>query len=184
MKTVRFSKVVERSSKPEVYLLLTKDDPVFKRALKASRIMTVLSKKIGPKMEYGLVGYNDKQRGQILMFPKSLKTFEGMKVVGIKYDVFAGEIEKKIMKTPAPTKPSSVKDRATKTKMEKSFPNNGTKKTEKMLLEKVIQFPKPELETEDEDEKSEDLKGYVRQAMRQLEKGNGVAAYNLLKRID
>ena len=75
MKTARFSQVVAKSGKPEVYLLLTKDDHVFRKAVAGNQIMMIPGKGRSSKSDYGLVGYDEKQRGQLLLFPKSLKKF-------------------------------------------------------------------------------------------------------------
>jgi hypothetical protein len=40
MKTVRFSQVVAKLGKPEVYLPFSKDDPLLKKAIKTHRMMT------------------------------------------------------------------------------------------------------------------------------------------------
>lgn len=90
-KTVRFTRVVERSGEPHVHTLwLPPDkDPEFKRALAANRVMTV-EQNVG-KPDVGVVGFDDDsaQGGQFLIFPKSLKTFGGARVIGIKFDLIA-----------------------------------------------------------------------------------------------
>lgn len=89
MKTVRFSKVVEKCGKPEVYLLMTETDPDFQKALHADRIMSLSDDSHGAGTEYGTIGYDKKRKGQLLMFHKTVKAFKELKVVGIKYDLFA-----------------------------------------------------------------------------------------------
>lgn len=180
MKTVRFSKVVEKCGKPEVYLLMTETDADFQKALHANKVMSLSDDSHGAGTEYGTVGYVKKRKGQLLVFPKSLKSFEDMKVVGIKYDLFAED---------EASEPPAKKKAAAKTPPKKAKAHSPAKqvprpakKTEKAPAAKVIHFPKPEPE-EDEDESVSHLKGYARQALRALEKNNSVAAYNLLKRI-
>ena len=181
MKTVRFSKVVEKSGKPEVYLLMTETDPEFQKALHADKIMSLSDDSHGAGTEYGTVGYDKKRKGQLLLFPKTLKSFEDMKVVGIKYDLFAEEAASESpMKKKAVAKEAPKKAKAPPKAKPASRP---AIKSEKAPAAKVIHFPKPEPEEEDEDESITEIKGSVRQAMRSLEKGNSVAAYNLLKRI-
>ena len=181
MKTVRFSRVVEKCGKPEVYLLMTETDPEFQKALHADKIMSLSGDSHGAGTEYGTVGYDKKRKGQLLLFPKTLKAFEDVKVVGIKYDLFAEEETSES----SPKKQTKAKDPATKAKAPASAKAAArkSKKEDKPSTAKVIHFPKPEPEEEDEDETVTALKGYARQAMRALEKNNSVAAYNLLERI-
>jgi len=88
-KTVRFTRVVERSGQPEAHALwLPPDkDPEFKRALAAHRVMSVQPRR--GKTDLGFVGFDEKRSkgGQFLIFPKSLRSFEGAEVVGIKFDL-------------------------------------------------------------------------------------------------
>jgi hypothetical protein len=186
MKSVRFSKVVEKSGKPEVYLLMSETDPDFNKALKAGKIMSLSDESHGSGTEYGTVGYDKKRHGQLLIFPKSLKAFSEAKIIGIKYDLFAEEDGHHVEKSSSSPKKSS------KTKKEKSVKPKPAmkpkeekaarqKKAPKPAAKKVIPFPTKKAQHEDDDE--DDLKATVRQAMRALEKGNSVAAYNILKRI-
>jgi hypothetical protein len=89
-KTVRFTQVVERAGEPHVHTLwLPPDkDPELKRAAAAHRVMTIESG-AGGKTDVGVVGFDGDQKktGQLLIFPKSLKRFEGARVVGIKFDL-------------------------------------------------------------------------------------------------
>jgi hypothetical protein len=178
MKTVRFSKVVEKCGKPEVYLLMTETDPNFQNALHADKVMSLSDDSHGAGTEYGTVGYDKKRKGQLLLFPKSLKSFEEMKVVGIKYDLFAEDGTNE----PAPKK-KAAKEPSKKVKPESKPAERPSKRAQQP---KVIRFPKPETDDEHEEEQEAvtEIKGYVRQAMRALEKGNSVAAYNLLKHIN
>ena len=91
-KTVRFTQVVERSGRPQVHTLwLPPDkDPELQRAQKAHRVMTIEPGSSGSKTDVGTVGFKrDAKLGQFLIFPKSLKTFDGAHVVGIKFDLVA-----------------------------------------------------------------------------------------------
>lgn len=89
VKTVRFSQVVQKSGKPEVYLLWAapEQDSQFAKALKAGRIMTVHQGH--GHTDFGVVGYEKGANEQLLIFPKSLKSFEDKRVVGVKYDLVA-----------------------------------------------------------------------------------------------
>lgn len=88
-KTVRFTRVVERSGQPQSHALwLPPDkDPEFKRALAAHRVMSVQPRR--GKTDQAFVGFDEQRSkgGQFLIFPKSLKPFEGAEIVGIKFDL-------------------------------------------------------------------------------------------------
>lgn len=91
-KTVRFTQVVERSGRPQVHTLwLPPDkDPELQRAQKAHRVMTIEPGSGGSKADVGTIGFErDAKLGQYLIFPKSLKAFDGARVVGIKFDLVA-----------------------------------------------------------------------------------------------
>jgi hypothetical protein len=178
MKSVRFSKVVEKSGRPEVYLLMSETDPEFHKALDAGKIMSLSDDSHGAGTEYGKVGYDKKRRGQLLLFPKSLKSFADAKIIGIKYDLFAEPDGQEPSRTKEPKK-SKSKTRKASAKL----PKRETKKKQvepKPKTEKVIPF---QVEEEEQDDDHDHLKAFVRQAMRALEKGNSVAAYNILKRV-
>jgi len=66
-------------------------DPELQRAEKAHRVMTIESGAPGGKADVGRVGFDpDSARpAQFLIFPKSLKSFEDVRVVGIKFDLVA-----------------------------------------------------------------------------------------------
>ena len=81
MKTTRFSEVVAQCGRPEVYLLFDPNDAEFRAALKGHRVMTVVEERSATA--YGAVGYDADRHGQLLLFPKSLKLFEGARIVGI-----------------------------------------------------------------------------------------------------
>lgn len=92
MKTVRFAQVVARSGKPHphAFWVAPERDKEFLAAQKADRVMTVAPLEPG-KADIGTIGF-DKARaknGQVLIFPKSLRAFEGAHVVGIKF----GEVD-------------------------------------------------------------------------------------------
>ena len=91
-KTVRFAQIVERSGQPQVHTLWLppEKDPELKRAQKAHRVMTVMPGG-GGKTDVGFIGFDPAhpKNGQFLIFPKSLKAFEGARVVGIKFDLVA-----------------------------------------------------------------------------------------------
>ena len=83
VKTTRFRIVVEKSGRPEVYTLWQKPktDRHFQSLLKNHRIMTIRATESGT--DFGEVGFHQKPGARFLAFPKSLKKFEGNRIVGI-----------------------------------------------------------------------------------------------------
>jgi hypothetical protein len=176
MNTVRFTHVVQKSGNPEVYLLLSETDKIFHDALEASRIMSLVGGVDGAKTEYGLVGYDRKRRGQLLLFPRSLKAFADSRVVGIKFDLLA---ESKADHSKKPGKPAAQKP---KRDLQVHRPTGKHDRVPKPLSprkpEKVISFPSEE---EPEERTLEDMTSAARRALRALEKNNSVVAYKILK---
>jgi hypothetical protein len=86
VKTARFSEVVEKAGKPEPYTLWQKpaSDRHLQSALKNHRVMTV--QQSGGGTEFGMVGFKQSKLARYLIFPKSLKRFDGNRIVGIKWD--------------------------------------------------------------------------------------------------
>ena len=88
---MRFTRVVERSGKPHVHTLWVapEKDAELKRALGSHRVMAVEPSGATNKTDLGVVGFNPHEHkgAQILIFPKSLKPFEGARVVGVKFDL-------------------------------------------------------------------------------------------------
>jgi hypothetical protein len=203
-KTVRFAQVVERAGEPHVHTLwLPPDkDPELKRAAAAHRVMTIEPGASG-KTDVGVVGFDPQQRktGQLLIFPKSLKRFEGARVVGIKFD---------LVEQPKLASASALKNVATSSPRTR---RTGKHKTPPPKAE-VVAPPEPEpppeptppLEPEPEVEPTpekvvpfrakapkvprkaksaaKDL-GLVREvkaALKELERGKAVAAYQRLQR--
>jgi hypothetical protein len=91
VKTVRFSEVVKRGGEPEPYLVLMKpaQDKALQAAIKKHQVMTVFQQTVGTKTDYGEVGFEEGSSRQYLVFPKSIRAFEGRKVVGIKYELLS-----------------------------------------------------------------------------------------------
>lgn len=90
MKTVRFAQVVARSGKPRAHAfwVAPEHDREFLAAQKAGRVMMIAAPTPG-KADVGTVGYDKAHAAgaQILIFPKSLRPFEGARVVGVKFDL-------------------------------------------------------------------------------------------------
>lgn len=87
IKTARFAIVVEKCGAPEVYTLWLKPgaDRRFQSLIKNNRIMTVQAGDTGT--EFGIVGFQEKKGARFLAFPKSLKRFEQMRIIGINWEL-------------------------------------------------------------------------------------------------
>ena len=83
VKTARFAVVAEKCGKPEVHTLWVKPkaDKHLQSLLKNNRIVTVRATESGT--DFGEVGFHQKPGARFLVFPKSLKRFEGQRIVGI-----------------------------------------------------------------------------------------------------
>jgi hypothetical protein len=104
VKTTRFSQVVAKSGKPEVYLTLIAPakDRHLQSAIKAHKVMTLRQDNAGSKVDRGEIGFEEGPERQYLIFPRSLQRFTGQKVVGIKYDLITEpEISKSQLAPPA-----------------------------------------------------------------------------------
>lgn len=90
-KTIRFAQAVKLSGKPRVVTLWThpKANRDFMKAVRESRVMTLLPQNTGSKKDYGLVGFFQQPHVSFLVFPKPLPYPLETKVVGIKYDLLA-----------------------------------------------------------------------------------------------
>src|SRR5215210_7440874 len=89
--TVRYSEVLKSAGAPEVYLPLSdpKHDANFMRAVREVRVLSLKQEPTGTKKDFGTVGYLPERFVSYLIFPKSLKSFEGRRVIGIKYDTLS-----------------------------------------------------------------------------------------------
>jgi len=83
VKTARFAAVVEKCGQPEVYTLWQKPkaDRRLQSLLKNNKVMTVRPTVSGT--DFGEIGFYQKPGARFLAFPKSLKRFEGERIVGI-----------------------------------------------------------------------------------------------------
>ena len=82
-KTARFSHVVDKCGKPEVYTLWQKPsaDRHLQAEIKKNRVMTILKSESGT--DFGIVAFKESTDARYLIFPKSLKRFEGKRIIGI-----------------------------------------------------------------------------------------------------
>jgi hypothetical protein len=210
MTTVRFAKVVEHSGRPEVYLLLTdpQKDAHFQQALKAHRLMTIQHG--GGKTDFGTVGYLPEVRGEVLIFPRSLRTFADDRIIGINYDLLEQEHEpakEEPEEKPAPKAKPEIKvaprEKAKPEPEPKPKPEPKAKAKSKAAAKpathpelelddkprppaKVLSFyesPADEEEAEEENEDVAEIKAAIRRALKALEAGKQVAAFNILKKI-
>lgn len=88
MKTVRFSQLVKSAGRPVFHTLWSspENDREFQQAVKKARVLTIHQGNVGQKADFGTVGFHADPLSQFLIFPRSLRKFEGLRVVGIKYD--------------------------------------------------------------------------------------------------
>ncbi len=87
VKKARFSQVVEKAGKPEVYTLWQKPsaDRHFQSQIKNNRVMTIQKSDSGS--EFGMVGFKERKGASYLVFPKSLKRFENERIVGVNWEL-------------------------------------------------------------------------------------------------
>ncbi|MGA7273604.1 MAG: hypothetical protein WBX14_02055 [Candidatus Udaeobacter sp.] len=87
VKTARFSQVVEKCGKPQVYTLWQKPaaDRHLQAQIKKNRVMTILKSESGT--DFGIVGFKGKKGATHLVFLKSLKSFADKRIVGIDWSV-------------------------------------------------------------------------------------------------
>ncbi len=87
VKTARFTLVVEKCGQPEVYTLWQKPktDRHLQSLIKNCRLLTV--QRDASATEFGVVGFTSRKAAIYLVFPKSLKRFEGKRIIGIKWDL-------------------------------------------------------------------------------------------------
>ena len=85
-KTTRFDQIIEKCGAPDVYTLWQqpKSDRHFQMLLKNNRVMTIQRTAAGT--DFGMIGFVKRKGSRYLTFPKSLKRFEGNRIIGIKWD--------------------------------------------------------------------------------------------------
>ena len=190
MKTVRFAQVIAKSGKPETHSLWTSPDkdPVFKAAVESHRIMTVHQNTVGSIADHGVVGYDEDAQGTLLIFPRSIKSFANRRVVGIKYDQLVEPKVGKRVRTaklkllPKPKSVSSVvrggnsnaKSRPKKSSKSKRKPEHSPPKK-----------PNVRRATADPNKAAKEvaqIKAAVKRAMKELQKGKAVSAYQVLEK--
>jgi hypothetical protein len=220
MANIRFARVVEHSGRPEVYLILTdpKRDAHFQAALKAHRLMTIQHGSGGSQASFGTVGYLPEVRGEVLLFPRSLRTFADDRIVGINFDLLEQEREPVEEEKPAPQivpKPKAIAEKKFEEEEEDPVPKSPAQAHPRSQLAsqqkgkgkraqaddhpelpleretprppaKVISFHGHEAGEKKEEEGEEAaemaaLKKEIRRALKALEAGKQVVAFNILK---
>src|SRR6478752_7278544 len=83
IKTARFSQIIERCDKPEVYTLwqTPSADRHLQAQIKKTRVMTILKSESG--IDFGIVGFKESREARYLIFPKSLKRFAEQRSVRV-----------------------------------------------------------------------------------------------------
>jgi hypothetical protein len=83
VQTARFSQVVEKCGRPQVYTLWQKPaaDRHLQAQIKNSRVMTVQKGQSGT--DFGIVGLKGRKGATYLVFPRSLKRFADKRIIGI-----------------------------------------------------------------------------------------------------
>jgi hypothetical protein len=199
-KTVRFAAIVKKAGPPVSYLLWSEPDkdPKFKRALKEHQVMTIHREVRGPHKDHGEVGYLPDRHAQFLVFPKSLRRFEEKRIVGIDYDLLAGEMSggtpalvAKRARPPAVTKSAERKPKpASEPPPENVFHFPVAEKPPERKLEKALAKALPDPPPRMKMPKIKpaaplppEIVGQIRQAVRELKGGKYVDAYTRLNAL-
>lgn len=199
MKTVRFAELVARAGKPEPHQLWSDPgrDRTFQRARKEHRVLTIHQENVGTKKDFGVVGFHEEPRAQFVIFPKSIREFEGRRVIGINYDLleqpamtFAAAAPVERVKPPSKSKPPARP--AKKTAAPKSERPAGRNRPRRTESESTTE-PKPESPPEKtpmsakparpEPALDPSIAREITRAMKELKAGKAVAAYERLQRV-
>lgn len=198
LKTVRFSELVEKGGRPEVHLSWTAParDSALQSAVKQNRVVTLHQQFRGTQKDFGVVGLELGKDVQFLIFPKSLKSFAGRRVVGIKYELFQNTEPA----ASAGKKPKTQRAKATQAEVDDddrviAFPTE-TAQPRKPSKPQKREAPRREaLEPVDEAEKADDedsappdeeqdpMKAEVRKALDALSAGRTAEAKRRLRTI-
>jgi hypothetical protein len=158
MKTARFSDVVAKSGRPEVHLTWTApaSDPVLQHAAREHRVMTVHQHLRGAKKDFATVGLEPAPEAQYLVFPKSLRTFDGSRVVGIRYDLLADAVSVGAEGRPPKRPKRSAKKPAGNNVIHFPMPQKKNDVTGTPIREKPSSRMKPGVAPEEKEQKEED----------------------------
>ncbi|HVY70043.1 MAG TPA: hypothetical protein VHH73_08945 [Verrucomicrobiae bacterium] len=143
------------------------------KAIRADRVMTLRQTVVGHRPDSGAIGFEAGVKGQILLFPKSLRPFEGRRVIGIKYDLLKDE----------PARPHSA--RSSKRCVPGEPKASSPKTARRRANPEIVHFPNPGQTGEDgrNTRKIDELKAKVRRAIDELAAGKQVAAREILQSI-
>lgn len=193
MKTARFSDVVAKSGRPEVHLTWTApaSDPVLQHAAREHRVMTVHQHLRGSKKDFATVGLEPAPEAQYLVFPKSLRTFNGRRVVGIRYELLAAAVSVGAAGRPPKRAKHPTKKPAGDNVIHFPTPDKRLDVTEKPIREKSSprvdsSRVKPAIapqEKERDEEENDPLKKELGGILRDLEKGRIPKAKSRLRKM-
>jgi hypothetical protein len=182
MRTVRFAQVVEACGRPRVHTswLPAEKDRELQRARSAHRVMVITHAR--GKTDFGSVGLPAGQKGvaagQILLFPRSLKRFDGARVVGVKFDL----VQQPALTSPGPAwraaPPRQRRPPGRPAETPGAFASPGRR---------APPPPAPAMAPRSSKRAKAPVTAAalvreIRAALRALEQGNSVAAYRLLER--
>ena len=195
MKTARFSDLVKQCGRPEPYPLFIEPakDRTLQAALAAERVLTVHQETVGTSSDFATVGITEERPGMLLIFPSSLKEFRDRRVIGIKYELLA-DAEQSADQEPKPmraaAKPKLKEEPRPAPPREKKLlkfpqqtqepPTPPRAKPEKELTK----APPPPPQAAQREEQVPAIRKQLRQALKLLEQGKAVAAYQLLEKLD
>ncbi len=190
---MRFATVVAKAGKPTPYLAWSAPakDPHFKSALAQHKVMTIRQQLRGPHKDAGEVGYFPERNVQLLLFPRSLRRFEGKRIVGINYDLIGNEPTSG-GKVTAPDRPKSVRRPVAKPKRVELEPAPTPRASDPPRAvetpvrgRKVVQFPQTTKATEPKPKRPLDpaVARQIQAALRELKAGKAVAAYERLNSL-
>jgi hypothetical protein len=146
--------------------------------------MTVHQENVGTKTDYGEIGFVEGVQGSFLIFPKSLKRYEGKRVVGVKYDLLKEPPLMEAAPKKKPAKPKAAPKPEPEPEPVKPPPQPAPKFEPLRVFKPEEPKPvkaKPAAEP-DQREHFNALTREVRKALKKLEQGNSVAAYQILEK--
>jgi hypothetical protein len=87
--TVRLEQVVQKCGRPNPLTLWQNParNRAFQTAVHEDRVLTLKQETVGTKKDFGLVGFHKEPHVSFWVFPKSLRPFEGKKIIGIHYNL-------------------------------------------------------------------------------------------------
>lgn len=182
MKTARFAAVVARSGQPLNHLVFAApaQDAALQSAVRAHRVMTIHQEHVGTHKDYGLVGFHPAPHAQYLVFPRSLKSFAGKRIVGIDFNLVA---EPPAIRRPAPRRAPAHRPAATRLRPRFTFsepiPPHSAAPAPAPLRRRSASAPPTSQPAPSSSDAA--LRRAVRLAVQELKDGRSVAAYERLQ---